>query len=93
MHPYEVLRRPILTEKTDTLGEIGNQFVFEVHPSANKRQVRDAVKLMFEVDVVDVRTMMMPGKSRRWGRHVTKSTPWKKAVVTVAAGQRIDFAE
>ncbi len=93
MHRYEILRRPVLTEKTDILGEQHNQYVFEVAKRANKAQIRDAVESIFEVHVVGVRTMMMPGKPRRWGRHVTRTPSWKKAVVTLASGDRIDVFE
>ena len=91
MHKYDVLRRPIVTEKTDLMAEQNNQFVFEVARRANKRQIGGAVSEIFKVRVVDVRTMVMPGKPRRWGRHTTKTPRWKKAVVTLAAGDRIDL--
>jgi large subunit ribosomal protein L23 len=93
MNKYDVLRRPVVTEKADMLGEQGNQYVFEVALGANKRQIRDAVQSIFSVDVADVRTMVMPGKSRRWGRHITKTAAWKKAVVTLRPGDRIDLFE
>jgi len=93
MNRYEVLRRPILTEKTDVMTELNNQYVFEVALGANKRQIRDAVQGIFEVTVLDVRTMVMPGKGRRWGRHITKTPRWKKAVVTVSPGDRIELFE
>ena len=93
MHRTEVLRRPVLTEKSDLLGAEHNQFVFEVHPKANKRQIREAVEEVFDVEVVRVRTMVMPGKRRRWGRHVSHTPAWKKAVVTLAAGDSIDRFE
>jgi len=93
MHRYEVIRRPVLTEKTDILGEQNNQYAFEVMKDANKAQIKDAVETIFGVDVVAVRTMIMPGKPRRWGRHVSKTSSWKKALVTLADGQRIDLFE
>jgi large subunit ribosomal protein L23 len=93
MHRYEVLRRPVLTEKTDILSEQSNQYVFEVAKGANKAQIRDAVEVIFDVKVVAVRTMVMPGKSRRWGRHVSRTPSWKKAIVTLADGDRIDMFE
>ena len=92
MHPYEVLRRPIITEKTDRQAEIG-QYTFEVHPAANKIQVKEAVEKAFNVQVLAVRTMVVPAKRRRFGRRVTHTTPWKKAIVTVPEGQRIEFFE
>lgn len=93
MHSSHVLLRPVITEKTDRLGEANNQYAFEVALEANKREVRAAVEELFEVSVEGVRTMVMPGKRRRWGRHVTKTSRWKKAVVTLAPGDTIDFAE
>jgi large subunit ribosomal protein L23 len=93
MHRTEVIRRPVVTEKTDLMGELHNQYVFEVHPRANKRQIREAVEATFDVDVLQVRTMMMPGKPRRWGRHESHTSAWKKAVVTLAEGQAIDLYE
>jgi len=91
MHRYEVLRRPVVTEKTDVMTERHNQYVFEVARDANKRQVQDAVESIFKVHVADVRTMVIPGKTRRWGRHVARTPRWKKAVVTLVAGDRIDL--
>lgn len=93
MHKYEVLRRPVLTEKTDILGEQHNQYVFEVAKEANKAQIKDAVETIFEVKVERVRTAVMPGKPRRWGRHTSKTPAWKKAMVTLAEGERIDLFE
>jgi large subunit ribosomal protein L23 len=93
MRNTEVLMRPILTEKTDAMGERLNQYVFEVSQRANKQQIRDAVQELFHVNVVSVRTMVMPGKQRRWGRHVSHTSAWKKAVVTVGAGEQINLFE
>jgi large subunit ribosomal protein L23 len=91
MHKLDVLRRPVVTEKTDVLAEQRHQYVFEVAREANKRQIHDAVEAVFKVRVTDVRTMIMPGKPRRWGRHVTRTPRWKKAVVTLAEGDHIDL--
>jgi len=93
MNHTDVLRRPIVTEKTDALQAGQNQYVFEVHPLANKREIRDAAKALFGVDVVDVRTMVMPGKPRRWGRHISHTPAWKKAVLTVGPGSEIRLFE
>jgi large subunit ribosomal protein L23 len=90
---YEVLRRPVVTEKSDMLAETRNQYVFEVARRANKVQVRHAVEDIFGVRVTDVRTALMPGKTRRWGRHVSRTPAWKKAIVTLAPGDRIDLFE
>jgi large subunit ribosomal protein L23 len=93
MHKYDVLVRPITTEKTDRLNDIGNRVVFEVRSEANKRQVKEAVEAVFKVKVTEVRTMIMPGKQRRWGRHLARTPKWKKAVVTLAQGDKIDLIE
>jgi large subunit ribosomal protein L23 len=91
MHRYDVLRRPVVTEKTDVMAEQHNQYVFEVARQANKRQVQDAVEAVFKVHVTDVHTMVVPGKTRRWGRHVARTPRWKKAIVTLVQGDRIDL--
>lgn len=91
MSPYEVLRRPIITEKAVNLAQAHNQYTFEVAMRANKRMIREAVEKIFDVDVVKVRTMIMPGKTRRWGRRVSKTRSWKKAIVTLAPGHTIDI--
>lgn len=92
MNKYDVLLRPVTTEKSDLMLEQGNQFAFEVAKQANKRQIREAIEAIFDVDVRSVRTMIVRGKSRRWGRHRTQKPAWKKAIVTLAPGESIDFA-
>ena len=91
MTPESIIRRPIfLTEKSNTLrGK--NQVVFEVLRGANKVQIRDAVVKMFNVKVESVNTMVYRGKDRRMGRGYAKMQNWKKAVVTLAEGENIDF--
>jgi len=94
MNVYQVLKRPILTEKTDYQRD-GNQYVFEVDRRANKLQIREAVEMIFDVKVEAVNTMIMKPKRRRLGRRTVTTRPaWKRAVVTLAAGERIqDFFE
>ena len=93
MSPYEVIRRPVNTEKSrDMAAE--NQYVFEVSLRANKTQIRDAIQTIFKVNVVQVHVMNFAPKYGRWGRkHVKRSPAWKKAVVTVAQGQKLDIFE
>ncbi len=93
MNLYEVIRRPILTEKNTRLMEEENQYTFEVARDANKIQIKEAVELAFGVQVLNVRTMIVPGKPRRRGRTVGSSKPWKKAVITLRPGDRIDIFE
>jgi len=91
MNLYEVIRRPILTEKNTRLMERHNQYTFEVARKANKAQIQEAIEVAFGVRVLNVRTSIVPGKPRRRGRTVGGSKPWKKAVVTLAPGDRIDI--
>jgi large subunit ribosomal protein L23 len=91
LKPESVIRKPIfLTEKSNTLrGK--NQVVFEVLRDANKVQIKEAVQLLFSVKVKSVNTMLYRGKDRRMGRGYAKMQNWKKAVVTLAEGENIDF--
>jgi len=93
MHIYEVLRRPIVTEKSMRQADLINQYTFEVDRRANKQQIKEAVETAFDVQVISVNIIRVPGKKRRWGRHVTKTPWWKKAVVTLAEGDSIQFFE
>jgi large subunit ribosomal protein L23 len=89
MNLYQVLKRPILTEKTDILRD-NNQYVFEVNRKANKLQIKEAVEVIFDVRVESVNTMIMKPKRRRMGRKAIVTQPaWKRAVVTLAPGERI----
>jgi large subunit ribosomal protein L23 len=89
MNVYQVLKRPILTEKTDYQRD-NNQYIFEVDRGANKLQVKKAVETIFDVKVVAVNTMIVKPKRRRLGRKViTTRAAWKRAVVTLAPGERI----
>jgi large subunit ribosomal protein L23 len=93
MNPYEILRRPIITEKNTTLMEQG-QYSFEVAREANKIQIKEAVETAFpKVKVKAVNTLIMPAKSRRRGRIVGRLPGWKKAVVTLREGDRIELFE
>jgi large subunit ribosomal protein L23 len=94
MNIYQVLRRPILTEKSDYQRD-DDQYVFEVARKANKLQIKEAVETIFDVDVMAVNTMIMKPKRRRMGRKTITTRPaWKRAVVTLAPGERIqDFFE
>lgn len=90
---YEILRRPLITEKSTTEKETSNKLVFEVDQRANKIEIKQAVEQMFKVNVLDVTTMMMRGKKKRVGRFLTKRPDWKKAMVTIKPGQRVEFFE
>jgi large subunit ribosomal protein L23 len=88
---YEVIKRPVISEKSTALSEVAGKYVFEVAPQANKQEIRDAVQQLFKVDVRSVRTLMMHGKLKRVGQFETKRSNWKKAIVTLAEGQKIEF--
>ena len=92
MHPLQVLKRPVVTEKTTMLGGLG-QYVFEVDTRANKPQIAEAVESAFDVTVLKVRTMMVRGKTKRFGTQLSTAPSWKKAVVTLAAGDQIQYFE
>jgi large subunit ribosomal protein L23 len=92
IHPYAVLLRPLVTEKSTVLtGQ--DKYVFEVDVRANKTQIREAVQLAFNVQVAEVNTMVMKGKPRRFGRKVVNRPDWKKAVVTLVPGDKIELFE
>ncbi|MBE2269820.1 MAG: 50S ribosomal protein L23 [Anaerolinea sp.] len=94
LHLYEVLRRPVVTEKGSGLTEALNQYIFEVHMDANKPQIRQAVETIFDVKVKKVNTMIMPAKRGVRGRHqYMRSQEWKKAIVTLEAGDKIELFE
>jgi len=88
----DIIIRPILTEKTDKLKEQHNQYAFEVDRRANKIEIKRAIEERFNVKVEKVRTMIVRGKYRRVGRFTGKRANWKKAIVTLAKDDRIDFA-
>ncbi|PJF41445.1 MAG: 50S ribosomal protein L23 [Chloroflexi bacterium] len=92
LHLYDVIVRPVVSEKSTLLAEYENQYVFEVAPTANKIQIREAIETIFDVDVVKVRTMVMPAKRGQRGRKKYRRTSqWKKAIVTLAPGDSIDL--
>jgi large subunit ribosomal protein L23 len=95
MNPYEVIVRPIDTEKTRYQASELGQYTFEVDRRANKIEVRQAVESVFDVTVVAVNVVNVPAKAsrRRGRRRVVLRSPWKKAVVTLAEGQRLDVFE
>ena len=92
MHLYEVLRRPLITEK-NTLLQAQGRYAFEVAAKANKQQIKQAVEAAFKVEVTTVNTMTVPGKQRRVGRRQVLTSPWKKAIVTLKPGDKIELFE
>ena len=93
MNLSDVLKRPLITEKSTFLKGATNTVLFVVDSRANKNEVADAVEKSFKVKVVDVRTMNMPGKAKRRGRTVGLRPGWKKAIVTLKEGDKIEFFE
>lgn len=94
MHVYDVLKRPVVTEKTTGQGDL-RQYTFEVDRRANKMLVKDAVETAFDVKVEAVRIVTVPAKMGHYGRRIiTKKPSWKKAVVTLSPGSKaIQFFE
>ncbi|MDY6851703.1 MAG: 50S ribosomal protein L23 [Thermodesulfobacteriota bacterium] len=91
--PHRVLLSPLITEKSNLQKEMMNQLAFEVDRRANKIEIRQAVEQAFNVKVMKVRTINMMGKKKRLGRFIGRRPNWKKAVVTLAPGDRVDFFE
>ncbi|MFC1901913.1 50S ribosomal protein L23 [Chloroflexota bacterium] len=92
MHLYEVLRRPLITEKNTDL-QTQDKYVFEIAGKANKLQVKRAVEQAFKVRVTGVNVLTVPGKTRRVGRRQVLTRSWKKAIVTLQSGDKIEFFE
>lgn len=90
---YAVIIAPLITEKVTLVGAVGNQVVFRVRPHANKLAIKNAVETLFKVKVTKVRTIQYLGKERRVGKFQGHRPAWKKAYITLAAGDRIDFFE
>lgn len=93
MNVEHVIRRPLVTEKSNVGREERGEVSFAVDPRANKHDIARAVERLFEVKVVGVRTMRMPRKKRRVGIHQGHKPQWKKAIVRLAEGQTIEFFE
>ena len=91
---YEVIRRPLISEKTSTLKESQRSLCFEVHRDATKPEIKKAVESLFGVKVDDVRVANVHGKVKRQGRHVGRRPDWKKAYVVLKKGEKmIEFFE
>ena len=92
LHLYEVLRRPLITEKATSLKE-EDKYALEVAGRATKYEIKEAVEQAFKVEVSKVNVMTVPGKTRRFGMRKVTNPPWKKAIVTLASGHKITFFE
>ena len=93
MIQYDIIRRPLITEKTNIQKETSNQFTFEVDRRANRVEIKRAIEKIFNVKVANTRTMHVRGKVKRRGRILGKRRDWKKAIVTLMPGERIEFFE
>lgn len=90
---YDIIKRPLVTEKTTIQKDENNQITFEVDRRANRVEIRKAVESIFEVRVSDVRTIQVKGKVKQRGRIIGKRKDWKKAIVKLMPGERIEFFE
>ena len=88
---YDIIIRPVMTEKTTGIMEDGNKVVFRVKRDATKPQIREAVEQLFGVKVRKVNTMIMPGHDKRFGRYIGRTSAFKKAVVTLREGEALDL--
>ena len=91
LEPYQVVLRPLITEKATHLSERHNAYTFEVNTNANKTEIKEAVEALFNVKVADVRTQNRRGKLRRYLLKVGRMRNWKKAIVALHDDYRIDF--
>ena len=93
MNIHEVIQRPLVTEKSSIGRDEHNLATFAVDPRANKHDIRRAVEQLFDVSVLEVRTMRQPRKKRRVGTKIGRKSEWKKAIVQLAEGQSIELFE
>jgi len=90
MTPYEIIKRPLITEKSVHGQNAHNTYTFEVHQDANKVEIRKAIEVLFKVKVMGVRTLTMIPKTVKRGKSIGLSAAWKKAFIRVAADQKIE---
>ena len=93
MNLYQIIKRPLITEKSTIMQEKENKYAFMVDRRANKHQIKNAVEKLFNVDVEGIATMNVSGKLRRMGRYAGHRPDWKKAIVQITKGQKIKIIE
>jgi len=93
MITHEIIKRPLITEKTSIQKELFNKVTFEVDRRANRIEIKNAIETVFNVRVASGKTMQITGKTKQRGRITGKRRDWKKAIVTLLPGERIDFFE
>ncbi len=91
--PYDIIKRPLVTEKSTLLKDKENRYSFEVANDANKIEIKRAIEALFNVKVIRVHTLWMKGKKKRLGRFQGRTPDWKKAVATLRKGDSIEFFE
>jgi large subunit ribosomal protein L23 len=91
MNAQQIVVKPLVTERSMNLRDDENKYVFQVHPKATKPEIRKAVEELFDVKVVSVTTLNVVGKPKRLGRYAGHRSSWKKAIVRVAEGQKIEI--
>ena len=93
MENFQIIRRPLITEKGTMIRDLRGQYIFDVDVKANKNQIRLAVEAVFSVKVTNVRTLNIRGKIKKVGRNTGKRPNWKKAYITLKEGEKIEFFE
>jgi len=93
MEMHQIIKKILITEKSNIEREASNKYYFQVNPKANKVEIGQAVEKLFKVKVTDVRVLNVLGKKKRLGRVMGQKSSWKKAIVTLAEGSRIEVAE
>lgn len=90
---FDIIKKPCLTEKAMLLQEQKNQVVLKVDPRANKIEIKEAAEQLFNLKITKIRTANMHGKSKRVGKHIGITNDWKKAVISLKEGQKLDFLD
>lgn len=93
MNQYQIIKKPLITEKSGLQQEAHNKVSFEVARHANRIEIQNAVEKMFNVKVISTRTMRVKGKVKTRGKIIGKRRDWKKAIITLMPGDRIEFFE
>jgi len=93
MNNYNIIVRPVVTEKANKALMASNKVTFEVNPDANKSEIKKAIETLFKVKVLKVNTVTLPGKVRRFGAKESRQSNWKKAIATLKAGEKIALFE
>jgi large subunit ribosomal protein L23 len=93
MDTFDIIQKPLITEKSTALQEDGNWLAFRVHPNANKIQIKAAIEKIFGVTVLQVNTLNVQGKTKRFGRNIGVSKGWKKAMLRLKDGDKIEMFE